>query len=121
MQDYHKLIVWQRASELTDRVFDATGRFPRFVDGNLAAQMRRAAVSITLNICEGCGRKGGADFLKHLQFSMGSAMEVEGAVELARKQEYLDGPKTSELLGRVIEVKKLLTGLMKSLGSHWGD
>lgn len=120
MQDYHNLVVWKRASELTDMIFIATATFPRFEDGKLADQLTRAAGSIVLNICEGCGRKGGADFLKYLQNSMGSASEVEGAVELARNRRFLDAVQSSQLLGRVIEIKKMLTGLMKSLGNSWG-
>lgn len=121
MQDYHNLKAWQRAVELTDLVFTATATFPRFEDGKLADQLRRAAGSIVLNICEGCGRKGGADFLKYLQNSMGSASEVQGAVELSRNRRFLDAAQASQLLDRVIEIKKMLTGLMKSLGGRWGS
>ncbi|HTF57310.1 MAG TPA: four helix bundle protein [Planctomycetota bacterium] len=116
MQDYHKLVVWQRASELTKLVFTSTTEFPRFFDGNLAAQLRRSVVSIALNISEGCGRKGGADFLRFLQNAMGSATEVECSLELSRNLGYLDAPSSSKLLGHVVEVKRMLTGLMKSLG-----
>jgi four helix bundle protein len=116
MQDYHKLVVWQRASELTNLVFTATTQFPRFIDGNLAAQLRRAVVSIALNISEGCGRKGGADFLRFLQNAMGSAAEVECSIELSRNLGYLDTAASTRLLGHVVETKRMLTGLMKSLG-----
>jgi len=116
MQDYHKLVVWQRASELTRQVFTGTTEFPRFNDGNLAAQLRKATVSIALNIAEGCGRKGGADFLRFLQNAMGSATEVECAIELARNLGYLDASASTRLLGHVVEIKRMLTGLMKSLG-----
>lgn len=120
MQDYHKLEVWKRATELVDLVFNATAKFPPYMDGKLAPQLRNASVSIVLNICEGCGRKGGADLLKHLQIAMGSAHEVEGALELSRNLGYLEVPTASRLLGHVEEFKKMLTGLMKSLGASWG-
>jgi four helix bundle protein len=110
MQDYHKLKVWQKAFELVDEVFRVTISYPRFIDGNLLSQIRRA------NIAEGCGKKGGADFLKSLRQAMGSAYEVECCIELSRNQGYLDGPVSANLLGRVIEIKKMLSGLMKSLG-----
>ena len=116
MQDYHKLQVWHRASELIDLVFDATEQFPRFYDGRLKEQSRNAAVSIALNISEGCGKKGGADLLKYLRQAMGSACEVECAIELSRNRGFMDGPVSAKLLGDVIEVKKMLTGLLKSLG-----
>ena len=114
------MLVWQRATELVDMIFIATTTFPRFEDGKLADQLRRAAVSIVLNICEGCGRKGGPDFLRYLQNSMGSASEVEGALESSRNRRFLDADQASRLLDHVIEIKKMLTGLMKSLGTSWG-
>jgi len=121
MQDYHKLEVWKKASDLVDQVFPATQNFPPHGwDGNLAVQLRRSSVSVVLNIVEGCGRRGGPDFLKFLQTSMGSATEVEGAVELSRNRGYLDADKSAQLLSRVTEVKRMLTGLMKSLGGGWG-
>jgi len=116
MQDYHTLKVWHKTSDLVDEVFRVTTSYPRFIDGNLLSQVRRAVVSIAINISEGCGKKGGADFLKSLRQAMGSACEVECCVELSRNQGYLDGPVSAQLLDRVIEVKKMLVGLMKSLG-----
>jgi len=116
MQDYHNLVVWQKSFALVDRVFKATSKYPKFIDGNLLSQTRRAAVSIALNIAEGCGRKGGAHFLKSLKDAMGSACEVECCVELGRSQDYLDAPLSAGLLADVIEIKKMLVGLMKSLG-----
>ena len=82
-------------------VFAATNQYPRFNDGNLGNQLRRAVVSIGLNICEGCGKKGGADFLKYLQNSMGSASEVEGALELSRNLGYLDAQRAPTDLTRL--------------------
>ena len=101
---------------LADHVFVATEHFPKFSDGRLKDQTRSAAVSIALNISEGCGRKGGPDFLKFLRQAMGSACEVECAIELSRSRGFLDVPVSMKLLKLVIEVKKMLSGLMKSLG-----
>jgi len=39
-------------------VYSATERFPARERYGLAAQMRRAAVSVISNIAEGCGRRG---------------------------------------------------------------
>jgi len=116
MQDFHNLVVWQRTVKLVDHVFDATQGFPRFSDGRLKDQSRNAAVSIALNISEGCGRKGGADFIKFLRQAMGSACELECAVELSRNRGFMEKPVSAKVLGLVIEVKKMLVGLMKSLG-----
>ena len=56
MQDFRELKVWQKAHDLTLDVYRLTQAFPRQEVYGLTSQMRRAAVSIGSNICEGCGR-----------------------------------------------------------------
>ena len=120
VQDFRNLAVWQRAVDLAGLIFQATAKFPKGRDGNLSHQMRKAGVSIGLNIAEGCGRKGGAEFLRYLQIAMGSASEVEGGLVLSQKLRLLDKDTSDQLIERVSEVKRMLTGLMKSLGGRWG-
>ncbi len=50
---YRDLLVWQKAMELTEKVYALTKRFPREEVYGLSAQLRRAAVSVASNIAEG--------------------------------------------------------------------
>lgn len=50
-----KLIVWERAIELSAAVYSLTRSFPREEVYGLTNQLRRASVSIPSNIAEGCG------------------------------------------------------------------
>ena len=49
----------------------------------LAAQLKRAAYSIPLNIVEGCGRNTDKDFIHFLDTALGSTQEVEYCLLLA--------------------------------------
>ena len=49
LKAFRKLIVWQRAHELTIRVYKATEKFPKHEMFGLMSQMRRAAVSVAAN------------------------------------------------------------------------
>jgi len=115
MQDFRKLKVWERSIEFADLVYAATRRYPREETWVLVSQLKRAVISIPTNIAEGCGRRGGADFLRFLQISMGSACEVECCLDLSRRLGFLDGPAGDRLLAKLVEIKRVLTALIKSL------
>jgi len=115
MQDFRKLKVWERAAEFTGLIYAATASFPREESRGLTDHLRRAVVSIPTNIAEGCGRKGGADFVRFLHISMGSACEAECCLVLSRRLGFLDGAGCDRLLGQLVEIKRMLTGLIKSL------
>jgi four helix bundle protein len=69
-------------------------------------------VSIPANIAEGCGRESSADFARFLQIAMGSASELEYHLILANELGYLDKGKADKYKSAVIEVKKMLAGLI---------
>jgi four helix bundle protein len=50
---FEKLIIWQKAMEFGENVYQLTHKFPKDEMYNLSSQIRRAADSIALNISEG--------------------------------------------------------------------
>jgi len=76
MRDFRKLEVAVRARDLVVVVYESTARFPAQERYGLAAQMRRAAVSVASNIAEGTGRGGEREFLRFLYIALGSATEL---------------------------------------------
>ena len=115
MQDFHKLSVWQKAHRLTVRIYNVTNTFPKGELYGLTSQIRRAAVSIPANISEGCGRAGQAELGRFLLIAMGSASELEYHVLLARDLEFLKEADYSELNGKILEIKRMLSALIIKL------
>ena len=108
MQDFKKLEVWQLSHRLTLSVYRLTKTFPVEERYGLTDQMRRAAVSIELNLAEGCGRGGDADFARFVQMAFGSASELECQLLLARDLSLLPNVAHTELEQSVQPLRDLL-------------
>jgi len=117
MQDFRQLLVWQKAHDLALAVYRATASFPSHELYGITSQMRRAAVSIPTNIAEGCGRDSRLEFIHFLQIAAGSAAELEYLVLIARDLGLLNPGESSDLSEKTIEIKRMLTGLIKQVRS----
>ncbi|MCG8583282.1 MAG: four helix bundle protein [Pirellulales bacterium] len=118
MQDFTKLAVWEKSHHLTLAVYEKTSCFPNSERYGITSQLRRASASIPANVAEGCGRAGGADFVRFLNIAMGSASEVSYHLMLARDLEMLEAQDYDDLAGRIDEIKRMLFGLIKKLKSE---
>ena len=115
MQNFRDLQVWQKAHQLNLVLYRATTNFPRSEVFGLSSQIRRAGVSITANLAEGRGRGSDADFGRFVFIAMGSACELESHLELAKDLQFLSQPDHRVLLDNLIEVKRMLSGLIAKL------
>src|SRR5262245_18711895 len=114
MRDFRGLRVWKASHELTLAIYAATKSFPSDERFGLRSQMRRAAAPIPTNIAEACGRRGDGDQIRFFHFAMGSACELEYQVQLSRDLGILPQNKWTELTTRVVDVKRMLTGLTRT-------
>lgn len=112
---YHKLIVWQRARELVLLIYKITESFPKTEEFGLKGQLRRAVVSIVLNIVEGYRRKTTKEYLHFLNTADGSLSELEAGLELSLDLNFLSEEKYESVEKKRGEVGYLLFQLIKSL------
>jgi len=77
MKDFRNLKAWEKAHQLTLKIYKVTEEFPREELYGLTSQIRRACVSIPTNIAEGCVRSSDADFSRFLYIALGSTSELE--------------------------------------------
>jgi len=115
MQDYKSLMVWKKSHNIVLEIYKLTKSFPKEELFGLAGQMRRAALSIPTNIAEGAGRGSKADFNRFLQISFGSISELEYELRLSKDLSFISEPDYSRNMILIIEVKKMLSGLIKSI------
>ncbi len=110
---YRNLIVWQKAMDLVDAVYELTEQYPREHLFELTSHSRRTAISIPSNIAEGRRRGYGKEFKKFLTIAYGSGSELESQIEIAKRREFgktLDFTKVDNLL---CEVMKMLNVLIR--------
>lgn len=98
-------------------VHKATQLFPREELYGLVSQLRRGASSVPANIVEGCGCNGNREFAYFLRIASRSANEAEYHLLLARDLEYLDSTAYEPLNTQVIEVRRMLAGLIQKLNT----
>lgn len=115
MKDYRKLVVWQKAHQLTLDVYQVVADFPKDELYGLVSQMKRSAASIPTNIAEGCGRDSEPDFRRFLIMAFGSANELEYQIILSKDLQFLDTDKSLLILDRIEEIKKMLNSLIGKL------
>jgi four helix bundle protein len=80
----------------------------------MISQIRRAALSVHLNIAEGASRKSGPERKRYFEISRGSIVEIDAALDIAEGLEYLNGFETENLKKTMTNCFKLLTGLINA-------
>jgi len=115
VQSFLKLKVWEKAHAVMLDVYNASRSFPRDELYGLTSQMRRASASIGANIAEGTCRQSDGEFGRFLHIAIGSASELEYHLLLARDLHILPSNDYERLSGGVVEVKRMLASLIRSL------
>jgi four helix bundle protein len=112
---YKELNVWQKAMDLMPVVYRLAKQLPREELYALSDQIRRAAVSVPANIAEGQGRQHRAEFVQHLSIARASLAELDTLLLIAQRLGYLTEPDLHTVTPLMIEVRRLLQGLLQSL------
>jgi len=87
---FENLETWELARQFANVIYVVVKKFPHDERFGLTSQLRRASVSIVLNIAEGSERKSDKDFIRFLRISYSSMMEVISACYIARDQKYIN-------------------------------
>ncbi len=88
---FEDLECYQLAMQVLREVYRVVGQLPQEERYNLADQMRRAAVSATLNIAEGYGRYHYLDSLRFYYVARGSLNEVLSGLIACNEVGYTSG------------------------------
>lgn len=108
-----KLNVYHSSRELALECYKATRLFPGEEKFAMISQIRRAALSVHLNIAEGSSRKSQPERNRYYEIARGSVIEIDAAIEIAFEIGYVTKKSLQPLGESIIKTFKLLTGMMK--------
>ena len=115
MHRFRKLKVWQRSMDFVTKIYQGSNEFPRFEQFGLTSQIRRAAISIPLNIAEGAGASSNREFQRFLNYALRSTYEVMSALEIAQQLGYCMNDKQELLVDEADEIAAMIVGLSRKL------
>ena len=109
---FTKLQIWQKAHELTLKVYEYTSNFPAIEKYGLVSQLRRASVSVVSNIAESQGRYYYAEIIRFLYDAKGSILEIQAQLFIARDLKYLKTEEAERLIEEYTNLTKQLNSFI---------
>jgi four helix bundle protein len=107
-----KLDVFRFSQELVLECYRITKTFPVDERFAMVQQIRRAALSVHLNISEGCSRKSKRERSRYYEVARGSVIEIDSAIGIAHKLSYLSPDELKLLGGLIVKNFKILSGMI---------
>ena len=112
--NFEKLEVYQRALNFANEVYEITKEWPKEHNFSLVDQLRRASLSIVLNIAEGASRTS-LEFKRFISISRGSCHECVPIIEIAFRQKFINYQRKEAWLNEITVMSKMLSRLKTSI------
>lgn len=111
--DHKKLDIYSVSKQFVHACYELTKTLPVDERFNMVAQIRRAALSIQLNIAEGASRKSNVERKRFYEIARGSLIEIDAALDIAVELNYVikkEQGKLGELMVRCFQMLTKMTG-----------
>jgi four helix bundle protein len=111
---HQNMIVFIVSKKLVVEIYKLIESFPASEKYGLCNQIKRAAISVHLNIAEGCARKSELERKRFYEIARSSLVEVDTAIGLAVDLKLIGTFKDPLISSLLVECFKLLSGLISS-------
>ena len=118
MADFKDLKVWQKAHGMAMAIHRVAGRIRGSQYAALRSQIIRAAMSVPTNIVEGRSQQSEREFARFLRIALNSTTELEYHLLTALEIGAIRKSDSLTLTSQLIEVRKMLYGLLRHLASR---
>lgn len=112
---HKKLVAWQEAMELVRLIYIFASDLPSDEKFNITSQLKRASVSVPLNIAEGAGRNTDKEFRHFLHIARGSLSEVNTVLDLCVLLSFCGKERIEPRNKQEQKCAALLNGLIRSI------
>jgi four helix bundle protein len=113
MFDFEKLRVYKESKRLNREVLKFVRENKR-IDPYLRNQLKRASISIVINVAEGSGRFSKADRKHFYTIARGSAYECVSLLDIIAGEGQMEENLYKALYQEYEDISKMLLGLIKS-------
>lgn len=115
MQDFRKLLVWQKAHELALLTYRITADFPKDEIFGLRHVMRKTSVDIPAFIAEGCGKFNDVEFSRCMASAIGLSNRLEYYALMAFDLAFFSDQIHQSYEANLIESRKIMSGFNRRL------
>jgi four helix bundle protein len=112
--NHQKLDIYSISKTFVFECYKLTKSLPIEEKFGMISQIRRAALSVHLNLAEGASRKSGQERKRYYEVARGSVIEIDAALDIAKELNYLNNLELNKLGESLIKCFKILTGLIGS-------
>ena len=113
MRNYRNYDIWHLSMDITTRIYSISSKFPSEEKFSLTNQIRRAAVSVSSNIAEGCSRTSDKAFNQFLKISLGSLFEIETQLLIAENLNFIEHDE--DTMSKINHLRASLISLITKL------
>lgn len=107
-----RLDVFKVSREFVLACYKQTKNFPQEEKFGMISQIRRAALSVHLNVAEGCSRKSVKERTRFYEIARGSLIETDTAFDIAVDLGYIPAEKIKELGLLIARVFRMISKMM---------
>ncbi len=111
-------IIFKKADELSHLVYALSKNFPKEELFGITSQIRRAALSVVLNIVEGFARQSRNENRRFLEISYASLKEVKYLLYFTHSENLLDQRSHDHAMEITEEIGKMLWSAIKTLRNN---
>lgn len=115
MHQFEKLKIWQKAMDLTEKIYALCIDLPPGEKYNLILQLKKSATSIPSNISEGSGRNSDLEFLHFLSIANGSTYELITQLHICKRVGIAKDENTKPLINELVEISNMNFSLQKTI------
>lgn len=110
IHNFRRMLIYQRALELVAEVYAQTRQLPSDETFGLVSQLRRAAVSVVLNIAEGSGASSAREFGRFLEIARRPLYEIDACLEVCERLGLLSSGAPHATASHINELAAMISG-----------
>jgi four helix bundle protein len=115
--NFEDLDVWNISLDLAEKIYSLSKSFPKDESYGITSQLRRASLSISLNIAEGKGRYSNKEFKQFLFVARGSLYETITLLKMCLRLRYISDKEYENLIADSERIQSKIAGLLNYLKS----